>query len=88
MIQHQDLLGPQTREVVVIGGSIAGLSAAIYLGRAQRDTLVIDSAGQGTAAAQAINRDLFEESLQTHSLRRFREVQLHTQETVPEGAKG
>src|ERR1700681_170121 len=31
------------REAVVIGGGIAGLSAAIYLGRAQRDTLVIDS---------------------------------------------
>src|SRR5438067_8664483 len=31
------------REVVIVGGGIAGLSAAIYLGRAQRDTLVIDS---------------------------------------------
>jgi thioredoxin reductase (NADPH) len=32
-----------TREAIVIGGGIAGLSAAIYLGRAQRDTLVVDS---------------------------------------------
>jgi len=31
------------REVIVIGGGIAGLSAAIYLGRARRDVLVIDS---------------------------------------------
>src|SRR6202163_4980875 len=31
------------REAVVIGGGMAGLSAAIYLGPAQRDTLVIDS---------------------------------------------
>jgi thioredoxin reductase (NADPH) len=31
------------REVVIIGGGIAGLSAAIYLGRAQRDVLLIDS---------------------------------------------
>jgi thioredoxin reductase (NADPH) len=43
MIQHKDLDDPKTREVIVIGGGIAGLSAAIYLGRSQRDTLVIDS---------------------------------------------
>ncbi|MDQ2919509.1 MAG: NAD(P)/FAD-dependent oxidoreductase [Verrucomicrobiota bacterium] len=43
MIRHKDLEDPKVREVIVIGGGIAGLSAAIYLGRAQRDTLVIDS---------------------------------------------
>src|SRR5690349_5665588 len=31
------------REVIIIGGGPAGLSAAIYLGRARRDTLLIDS---------------------------------------------
>ena len=45
MIQHKDLDDPSVREVTIIGGGIAGLSAAIYLGRAQRDTLVIDSVG-------------------------------------------
>ncbi len=45
---------------------------------------MIIAAGQGAAAAQAINRDLFEESIKTHSLRRFRGAQLLTQKTVPE----
>src|SRR5918997_324059 len=43
MIQHKDLDDPHTREVIIVGGGLAGLSAAIYLGRAQRDTLVIDA---------------------------------------------
>jgi thioredoxin reductase (NADPH) len=45
---------------------------------------MIIAAGQGAAAAQAINRDLFEEGLKTHSLRRFRELQLRTEETEPQ----
>jgi thioredoxin reductase (NADPH) len=45
---------------------------------------MIIAAGQGAAAAQAINRDLFEESLASHSLRRFREAQLDEKKTVPE----
>lgn len=48
---------------------------------------MVIAAGQGAAAAQAINRDLFEESLKTHALRRFREVQLSAEKTVPEGAE-
>jgi thioredoxin reductase (NADPH) len=45
---------------------------------------MIIAAGQGAAAAQAMNRDLFEESIANHSLRRFREVQLEEEKTVPE----
>ena len=45
---------------------------------------MIIAAGQGAAAAQAINRDLFEESLASHTLRRFREEQLKDEKTVPE----
>ena len=33
---------PCSAQVIIIGGGLAGLSAAIYLGRAQRQTLVID----------------------------------------------
>ena len=45
---------------------------------------IIIAAGQGAAAAQAINGDLFKESLRVHSLRRFREEQLEEEKTVPE----
>ena len=47
---------------------------------------MIIAAGQGAAAAQAINRDLFEESIKNHSLRRFRARQLATEKTMPEVA--
>ena len=46
---------------------------------------MIIAGGQGAIAAQAINRDLFEESLRTHHLRRFREEQLQEEKTLPEG---
>ncbi len=45
---------------------------------------MIIAAGQGAAAAQTINRELFEESLRTHSLRRLREAQLEEKRTSPE----
>jgi thioredoxin reductase (NADPH) len=45
---------------------------------------MIIAAGQGAAAGQAINRDLFEESLANHSLRQFRKQQLQTEQVVPE----
>jgi thioredoxin reductase (NADPH) len=48
---------------------------------------MIIAAGQGAAAAQAINRDLFEESLASHTLRRSREDQLRNRRTVPEISK-
>ncbi len=44
---------------------------------------MIIAAGQGATAAQSINRDLFEESLRTHHLRRFRETQLRRENTEP-----
>ena len=44
---------------------------------------MIIAAGQGATAAQAINRDLFEESLNTHSLRRRRQFQLRHHKTRP-----
>lgn len=34
---------PSVRDVVIIGGGLAGLSAAIYLGRSRRDTVLVHS---------------------------------------------
>jgi hypothetical protein len=44
---------------------------------------MIIAAGQGATAAQAINRDLFEESLASHSLRRLRSRQLRGKSAQP-----
>lgn len=44
---------------------------------------MIIAAGQGATAAQAINRSLFEDSLATHSLHRFRARQIAHCETEP-----
>src|SRR5687768_16670728 len=51
-MEHHEVPEPpdisRSREVIIIGGGLAGLSAAIYLGRALRDVLIID-AGESLA---------------------------------------
>lgn len=42
-MKDTDHTSAQVREVIIIGGGLAGLSAAIYLGRSRRDTLLIHS---------------------------------------------
>ena len=61
--------------------SVRGLYAAGCVTPANCQMII--SAGDGAIAAQAINRDLFEESLTTHRLRRLRRAQLETTETAP-----
>jgi thioredoxin reductase (NADPH) len=62
--------------------SIPGLYAAGCITPANCQMIV--AAGQGATAAQAINRDLFQESLRTHSLRQLRLEQLAKLPTRPE----
>ena len=61
--------------------SVRGLYAAGCVTPANCQMII--AAGQGATAAQAINRDLFYESLASHSLRRFRRRQLRTRTTAP-----
>lgn len=71
-------------EVVVDGQgqtSVAGVYAAGCLTPANCQMIV--AAGQGATAAQAINRELFEESLETHGLRRMRCHQIEEGEIFP-----
>src|ERR1700761_3536603 len=46
---------PHTRwDCIIIGGGAAGLSAALWLGRARRKTLVIDAGRQSNLAAHGV----------------------------------
>ncbi len=65
--------------------SVRGLYAAGCITPANCQLII--AAGQGATAAQAINRGLFEQSLATHSLRRFRRRQLRTANTAPRRSK-
>jgi thioredoxin reductase (NADPH) len=61
--------------------SVPGLFAAGCVTPANCQMII--AAGDGATAAQTINRDLFEESLRNHALRRFRARQLANEQTEP-----
>lgn len=48
-------LNPDRVEVVVVGGGVAGLSAALVLGRSRRRTLVIDAGEQRNAPSPGVH---------------------------------
>ena len=58
--------------------SVPGLYAAGCVTPANCQMII--AAGEGATAAQSINRNLFEESLRNHQLRRFREQQIASSE--------
>ncbi|HKQ36574.1 MAG TPA: NAD(P)/FAD-dependent oxidoreductase [Verrucomicrobiae bacterium] len=72
-------------EIVIDGDqrtTVRGLYAAGCVTPANCQMII--AAGQGAVAAQTINRDLFDESLETHSLRRLRSRQMDSEQTVPD----
>ena len=83
-LAHQ--LGANTRDSEVLVNetmetTVRGLYAAGCVTPANCQMII--AAGEGAKAGQAINRSLFEESLQTHSLHRFRSEQIEHCETEP-----
>ena len=62
--------------------SVPGVFAAGCLTPANCQVVV--AAGQGAMAAQAINRELFEEDLARGAIKRCREVQIAREQTLPE----
>ena len=83
-LAHQLGADMQNGEVLVnecMETTVRGFYAAGCVTPANCQTII--AAGEGATAAQAINRSLFEESLQTHSLHRYRVKQLETCETEP-----
>ena len=74
--QDSEVLVNETMETTVRGLYAAGCVTPA-------NCQMIIAAGEGAKAGQAINRSLFEESLQTHSLHRFRSKQIEHCETKP-----
>ena len=62
--------------------TVSGLYAAGCVTPANCQMII--AAGQGAVAAQTINRDLFDEGVETHSLRRLRSHQISNEKTVPD----
>src|SRR4051794_14346537 len=61
----------RTFHCVIIGGGPAGLSAALVLGRARRNVLVIDGGQPRNAAARRINGYLGHDGIQPEEFRRL-----------------
>ncbi len=69
-------------ECVVVGGGVAGLSAALVLGRARRRTLVLDRGGQSNRAAAHVGGLLGQEGTSPEDLYARAHEQLALYDTI------
>ena len=69
-------------DVVIVGGGPAGLNAALTLGRARRDVLLLDGGQPRNAPAQAVHGFLSRDGLPPAELRRIARQQLAPYQTV------
>jgi thioredoxin reductase len=69
-------------EVVVIGGGPAGLSAALMLGRARRDTLLLDGDRPRNASSPAVHNLFLHDGIDPAEVRRIGRAQLDPYPTV------
>jgi thioredoxin reductase len=69
-------------EVIIVGGGIAGLSAALLLGRCRRRVLVFDSERPRNAASRSLHGFLTRDGTDPWEMRRIAREQLRQYETV------
>ena len=75
-MKRSSAINNQVVEVIVIGGGAAGLSAALVLGRACRDVLLIDDDRPRNAASRAIHGFLTRDGITPAEFRRLGREQL------------
>ncbi len=75
-VVETDGTGPAQYDVVVVGGGIAGLSAALMLGRSRRRTLVVDSGTPRNAPSSGVNGFLSRDGIPPLELLRIGREQL------------
>ena len=73
--------GP-TFDSVVVGGGVAGLSAALVLGRARRSTLIVDAGAQSNRAAHHVGGLLGHDGTPPEELYELGREQVGAYETV------
>lgn len=70
------------RDIIVVGGGLAGLNAALILGRQRRDVLVIDDGRPRNGPAEAVHGFLSRDGVGPHELREIAREELSAYASV------